>query len=105
MYFCLSKVEFENKKSMEIMSSYSDSLAKERGDEFGILMRYRVDVSDNTGIVVFIYENQENFNKHYSESIKDSMEMLKSQGHWIQLHHGDVKAFTVNNKKIKLDFL
>ena len=105
MYFCLSKVEFESKKSMEVLASYSDTLAKEKGDELGILMRYRVDISENTGIVVFIYENKKDFEKHYNESIKESIDMLKTQGHWIQLNHGDIKSFTVNNNKIKLDFI
>jgi hypothetical protein len=105
MYFCLSKVEFENKKSMEIMSSYSDSLGEEKGDEYGILMRYRADIGDKTGIVVTIYENQKDFEKHYKGSIKESMEMMKLQGHWTQLNHGDIKAFSVNNKKVKLDFI
>ena len=105
MYFCLSKVEFGSKKSMEVLASYSDTLAKEKGDELGILMRYRVDISENTGIVVFIYENKKDFEKHYNESIKESIDMLKTQGHWIQLNHGDIKSFTVNNNKIKLDFI
>lgn len=102
MYICTIKIDYANLTARQVLQNYSDTIAEERATELGLLMKYRVNINKETGMVVLIYKDKNAYDSDYNLQLKDLTEMLTLQGNWVHLNHGTVEKFSFNKAMLEV---
>ena len=61
MYARYIKITFKDKLAKEMMITYSNSVADAEGIKNGLLLRFTIDQSELTAILVLVFANYEDF--------------------------------------------
>ena len=104
MYARYIKITFKDKLAKEMMITYSNSVADAEGIKNGLLLRFTIDQSELTAILVLVFANYEDFNNDHKNVALPVIESCRNQGLKVELADGNVVGDIAASTKL-VEFL